>query len=104
MPRGGSKPKPINHGTPGGYQVHWLRGQKPCNACVVAHSDYQKELREKNTKGAQNQRLRNAAGQRARRVLAELHRAEYHELYMHELRKVGLAEWPATTNRETKTA
>jgi hypothetical protein len=100
VPRGGSRKKPINHGTPSGYQIHLKRGQKPCPRCAVAHSDYQKELREKNTKGAQNQRLRNAAGQRARRVLAELHRAEYHELYMHELRKVGLEPWPATTNRE----
>lgn len=100
MPRGGSKKRPINHATPGGYQTHILRGQKPCAKCAEAHSTYQKELRQKNTKGAQNQRLRNAAGQRARRVLAELHRAEYHELYMHELRKVGLEPWPATTNRE----
>lgn len=90
MPRGGSKPRPINHGTPGGYQTHWLRGQTPCKACAEAHSDYQKELRERNTQGAQNQRLRNAAAWRARKVLTELHRAEYRRLYEYELKQAGL--------------
>lgn len=90
MPRGSQK-RPIRHGTPSGYQVHLNRGQEPCQKCKTARYAYQKELRDKNTNGfADNQRKRNAAAYRARKILSELHRREYNELYRIELEKEGL--------------
>lgn len=90
MPAGGSRKKPIKHGTPGGYQTHWLRGQEPCEACSTAHLVYQQELRVRNTQGTINQRKRNRCAYRARMVLSQLHKAEYRKLYEYELQKVGL--------------
>lgn len=31
--------KPVSHGTPGGYQTHWLRGELPCDDCRAAWND-----------------------------------------------------------------
>lgn len=38
--RRGPKPKPINHGTNGGYVAHLRRGEQPCDECSAAHAKY----------------------------------------------------------------
>lgn len=89
MPRGARK-RPIRHGTPGGYQVHWNRGQEPCDKCRAARSEYQKKQRADNPTSTDAQLKRNAAAWRARKLLSELHRREYLLLYRSELAKEGL--------------
>jgi hypothetical protein len=86
----GAKKKPIKHGTPGGYQVHWNRGQEPCEACRQARREYQQARRVLGLESTVIQRKRNAAAHRARRLLTELHRKEFLLLYRAELAKDGL--------------
>lgn len=89
MPRG-AKRRPINHGTPGGYQTHWARGEVACKACKEAKAAKQKEMRTGGADWADNERRRKACTWRARKVLSELHRAEFLRLYRLELEREGL--------------
>lgn len=89
MPKG-AKRRPINHGTPGGYQVHWNRGQEPCDKCRKARNEYQKQQRAGSPSSTDTQRKRNAAAWRARKLLSDLHRREYLLLYRAELAAEGL--------------
>jgi len=41
----GPKPKPIQHGTIGGYNAHFRRGTSPCQPCRRAARDYQRRRR-----------------------------------------------------------
>lgn len=86
----GAKKRPIKHGTPGGYQVHWNRGQDPCEACRQARREYQQERRALGQENTTVQRKRNAAAYRARALLSQLHRREFLKLYREELAKEGL--------------
>lgn len=45
MPEAVHGPRPINHGTYGGCAAHWRRGEKPCEACRQALSEYQRRAR-----------------------------------------------------------
>lgn len=38
-------PKPIDHGTTGGYHAHLRRGESPCEACKEAKVAYRREWR-----------------------------------------------------------
>jgi Transcription factor WhiB len=81
-PRHGPKPRPINHGTNGGYTTHRRRGEQPCDRCRDAHARYA------HSTGAQQRwhakqwtltfitRLRAAALVESMRLRRELRRAE----------------------------
>ena len=43
--RGGSEPKPIQHGTIGGYHAHRRRGEEACPDCKHAHAQYKAHTR-----------------------------------------------------------
>ena len=40
-------PKPISHGTQGGYRTHQRRGEKPCESCAAAYVVARSERRRK---------------------------------------------------------
>lgn len=42
--RKGPKPRPIRHGTHGGYNTHRNRDEKPCGACRAAERAYQNKF------------------------------------------------------------
>lgn len=44
-----STPKPINHGTHGGWRTHHRRGEKPCDECKQARSLYLAEKKRQTT-------------------------------------------------------
>lgn len=70
IPPAPRQPKPINHGTDGGYRAHLRRKEKPCDSCKKAHDIAGAEYR------ANNPDRRNtdpaALSWSARRVLATL--------------------------------
>lgn len=45
--RPGFAPKPINHGTYGGYVAHKRRGEDPCMSCREGYRQYQRDKRAK---------------------------------------------------------
>lgn len=45
--RPGFAPKPINHGTYGGYVAHKRRGEDPCASCREGYRQYQRDKRAK---------------------------------------------------------
>lgn len=46
-PRGGSKYKPIAHGTYRGARQHRYRNEPPCGPCRLAENAYQREMKQK---------------------------------------------------------
>ena len=41
-----AQPRPINHGTPGGYRAHVRRGEKACQSCLQAERLHSAEKKE----------------------------------------------------------
>ena len=39
------RPRPIVHGSPGGANAHYERGEKPCDICRVAWAEYRRTRR-----------------------------------------------------------
>lgn len=47
----GRPPRPIRHGTPGGFSTHRHRGEVPCDACREANNAYQVRARQNRMAG-----------------------------------------------------
>lgn len=74
-------------GRPSGYSAHQKRGEKPCDACARAKSEYDKRWRVA-TGRAQRSRLNAKAQSRALRRLKDEHVEVYHAYYAEELGRV----------------
>lgn len=46
------KPRPMEHGTANGYNSHYERGEKPCDACRAAYYAAQKRRRDAKKRAA----------------------------------------------------
>lgn len=79
----------IQHGTYRGAQLHYRRGEKPCDSCRIAKNEYQKEpdKRHRQSEMARTRRHRQAA-QNAIRELIQLYPKLYQELYRVEYMKL----------------
>ncbi len=52
-----SRPRPINHGTPGGYIAHRRRGEEPCDDCRRARKLKQVEQRQAKREAARRREV-----------------------------------------------
>lgn len=75
------------HGTPSGAKRHERLGERVCDACARAKSDYDKQRRDipENTR---RNRLKSRAQTQALKRLRALHDAEYKALYAEEKERV----------------
>lgn len=68
------------HGTPSGWSLHQSRGERPCDACYRAKSEYDRR-RNSAPEQTRKNRLNARAQARANSDLKRLHPAEYQALY-----------------------
>ena len=79
----------VRHGTISGHTMHHARGERPCDACTRAKSEYDARRRSAPERKRQNRMLARAQG-RALRDLRQRHGEEYALLYAQH--KQALAE------------
>ena len=75
------------HGTPTGYGQHQTAGEKPCDACTAAKSEYDRRWREA-TGRQKSDRLAARAQNKAETRLRRMHPNTYRILYAEELAKL----------------
>ena len=84
----------IEHGTYAGAQVHRRRGEKPCNPCLDAAADYQRDYRD--LTASRNARRDRYARAYVLRALREQDPTLYRRLYQR-----AAAEWEQAHPKET---
>lgn len=82
---GGAAVKPINHGTPAGYQAHWRRGEKACDPCRAAFAAARTARRRADPEHRAEVYLRNAARSRALWRLRAEYPERYRQLFIEEV-------------------
>lgn len=72
------------HGTPSGYRLHQILGERPCDACVRAKQEYDRRRLQASDLQLKN-RMRARAQNRAKTRLVHLYPDEYLALYREAL-------------------
>lgn len=86
-----SKPRTARCGTPSGYNRHKLDGEKPCDACHAAKSEYDKRWRSASDK-VRRSRLNARAQMKAYGRLAHKYPDDYARLYAEEKARLAAEE------------
>lgn len=83
--------KPIDHGTYGGAQAHWRRGEKACSDCLAANAAYGAQWRRANRDKYRRELVKNQARDRAAWRLTARYPDEFRALCQDEYQKAGVA-------------